>query len=51
MEKLSAELFTYENYEPNFWDSLDLSYKDSMEIDIMIRKIKYSDRESRVNAC
>lgn len=40
LPQLSAELFTYENWECGFWDMLGLGYAESMEEEKLIRAIK-----------
>ena len=40
LPQLSAERFTYESWEPGFWDMLGLGYAESMEEDNLIRAIK-----------
>lgn len=40
LKELNPELFIWELWEPGFWDSLDLTYAESMDIDNLIKAIK-----------
>ena len=40
LPQISAERFTYETWDADFWNSLGLRYAESMEEDNLIRAIK-----------
>lgn len=40
LKELNPELFIWELWEPGFWDSLDLTYTESMDIDNLVEAIK-----------
>jgi hypothetical protein len=37
IEALNSECFTYENYESNWWNLLDIDYVDAMDVDTIKR--------------
>lgn len=40
LKEMNAECFIYENYEPNWWSALDLSFEEALEYRNIRRKIK-----------
>lgn len=39
LEELNSELFIYENYEPDWWTALDLSFCDAVDVSNVLRKV------------
>lgn len=39
LEKLNSECFTYENYESNWYDLLDMDYMMAMDVINVMRKV------------
>ena len=44
---INPELFTYELYEPNWWDALDLSFIEGTDVEKVFAKI----REYAIGCC